>query len=113
MWKLLRTRHLFRRLWGADLVSLLGDWLRLVAISHLTVKGGAEATGLALVLLAHTLPMAVASPLAEVLVDRFDRKKLLFGANLVQGALTLVVAGAAFAEAVAWLPPLVLARGLV
>ena len=66
----------FRRLWASQAISLFGDWLSFIAISLLALHKGDGAIALAMVLAAHTLPSALAQPLAGVLSDRFDRIKL-------------------------------------
>lgn len=97
--ELLRIRTDFRRLWLGDMVSLLGDWLSLVAVSVLALNHGQGVLTLALVLVAHTLPQTLAAPLAGVLVDRVDRRKLLVIGNLIQAGLTALMAlAAAFQE---------------
>jgi MFS family permease len=79
--KLLRDNPDFTRLWLAQVVSLFGDWFSMIVLSALVAQysAGTEWTGLAVsgFLLAHFVPPLVLSPWAGVLVDRFDRKRLL------------------------------------
>lgn len=87
--KLLRTNRNYRRLWLAQVVSLLGDWFNLVAgvalVSHYT--GAAQAlAGLFIVRLA---PMFLLGPFAGVLADRFNRRTLMIVADLSR-ALTVL-----------------------
>src|SRR6476469_8073660 len=89
---LLRSRPHFRRLWASGVVSLVGDWLGFVAVSLLTVGHGGGALGLAVLLAAHALPHALLSPIAGVVADRMDRRRLMVLANVAQGALTVVAA---------------------
>lgn len=99
---LLRRRPHFRRLWIAQIISLLGDWLSFVAVSLLALKQGDGIVALALVLVAHTLPRALLAPVAGALADRLDRRRMMIGANLAQGAITLGMAAAAAGGSV-WL----------
>lgn len=107
---LLRARPHFRRLWLAELVSQLGDWLTYVAVSLLALHAGEGLLAVAGVLAAHSLPSALVGPLAGRLADRIDRRRLLIGAALGQTALTLAMAVAAAADELLLLELLLLLR---
>ena len=80
----------FSRLWRAMLVSSLGDWVGFVAVATLvSAKGGKALGGLAVagVMLARLLPSVLFGPLAGVLVDRLDRRRVMVGADLARGTL--------------------------
>ena len=86
--KLLRENPGFARLWYAQVVSLFGDWFNIIALSglvaHYTDNSGLAVSGL---LLARVLPPFIVSPFAGVLIDRFDRKRLLIISAGVREAL--------------------------
>lgn len=111
MLRLLRLRPAFRRLWLAGTLSLLGDWLGFVAVSLLAVEHGGGAVALATLLAVHALPHALLTPIAGVVADRFDRRKILLIAPLFQAGLTLLVALAASGGEVGLVQLLLLARG--
>ena len=77
----------FSRLWRAILVSSLGDWVGFVAVVALVTRlgGGRAEFAVAGVMLARLLPSIVFGPFAGVLVDRFDRKKLMVIADVIRG----------------------------
>ena len=79
----------FSRLYRAILVSSLGDWVGFVAVVSLVARLGGQtaAAGFAVsgVMLARLLPSLVFGPFAGVLVDRFDRKKLMVIADITRG----------------------------
>jgi MFS family permease len=79
----------FRRLWIAGFVSEIGDWVLLVALPvyvyQLTGSTAATATTFVVAL----LPSLALSPLAGVLADRWDRRKLMLLVSLAQ-AVTLL-----------------------
>lgn len=77
----------FSRLYRAILVSSLGDWIGFVAVVALVTRIGGGSAGFAVsgVMLARLLPSIVFGPFAGVLVDRFDRKRLMVIADLVRG----------------------------
>lgn len=84
------TNRSFTRLWRAMLVSSLGDWVGFVAVASLVARlGGERLGGLAVagVMLARLLPSVVFGPFAGVVADRFDRRKVMVGADLARGAL--------------------------
>jgi dTMP kinase len=78
----------FSRLWRAMLVSSLGDWVGFLAVTSLVVtrSGGNPAFAVAGVMIARILPSIFFGPFAGVLVDRFDRRRLMVTADLVRGA---------------------------
>lgn len=77
----------FSRLYRAILVSSLGDWVGFVAVVALVQRVGGASAGLAIsgVMLARILPSVLFGPFAGVLVDRFDRKQLMFVADIARG----------------------------
>ena len=86
---LLRTNADVRRLWGGTIVSLFGDWFNTLALYRLVLDLTGSETALGGVFLTKLLPLALASPVAGVLADRLDRRKLMIGADLVRAALVL------------------------
>lgn len=92
--RLLKRRDDFRRLFLAAVVSYLGDWFALVAVAGLVQELTGSDGATAIVFAAQMLPVFVFAPLAGVMADRFDRRRLLIAADLarVPPALLLVVA---------------------
>ena len=79
----------FSRLLAAMTVSSLGDWVGFVAVTSLVTRLGGGSAGLAIsgVMIARTLPAFLFGPIAGVLVDRLDRKKLMIAADIGRGSL--------------------------
>src|SRR5919109_702515 len=76
----------FSRLYRAILVSSLGDWIGFVAVVALVTRIGGGSAGFAVsgIMLARLLPSIVFGPFAGVLVDRFDRRRLMMTADAVR-----------------------------
>lgn len=79
----------FRNLWNGQIVSLLGDWFNLIGSAALItlLTGSGLAVG-ALFVVRMLAPFAV-SPLAGVLADRQDRRRLLILCDLSRGVVVL------------------------
>jgi MFS family permease len=110
---LLLRRPSFRRVWLSQVVSLLGDWMSYIAVSLLSLREGGGVVALAIVMVGHTLPNALFAPVAGVLADRLDRRRLLLLANIAQGVLTLAMAAAAALGSVGIVQVLVFVRASV
>lgn len=69
----------FFRLWLAQVVSAIGDWIGFLAVVAIAgrVGGGSGAGAISLVMSARMVPGFFLAPLAGVLVDRWDRKKVM------------------------------------
>ena len=83
----------FFRLWLAQVVSATGDWLGLLAISILAIRvgSGSEGAALSLVLVARIAPGFFFGPIAGVLVDRWDRKKVMVRCDLGRAAVMIAL----------------------
>jgi MFS family permease len=89
-WALLRDNARYRRLWMGLVVSMAGDWFRMIALYHLVLHlTGASGLALSGVVLAQTLSLFLLSPVAGVVADRFSRKAIMISADLVRAALAL------------------------
>lgn len=84
----------FRLLWAGSLVNSLGSWLLTIAVpAHvLLATGSLRATGLTLA--AEYLPLLILGPVAGVVADWCDRRRLLISANLFcAGAVAVMLLG--------------------
>jgi MFS family permease len=81
---LLSRNRAFSRLYGAQLISFAGDWFSTVAILGLALQLTDSAAMASLLLVIQTGAFAVASPLAGVLADRLDRRRLMVWADLAR-----------------------------
>jgi MFS family permease len=77
----------FAAFWVAQAISLIGDRLNTIALSVLVFgqTGSALLTGI--VLTASLAPDLVIAPFAGVLADRYDRRRLMVGADLARAGL--------------------------
>jgi dTMP kinase len=89
----------FFRLWLAQALSSLGDWLGFLAILILANRLGSGAPGasVGLVMAARIVPGFFLSAGAGVLIDRMDRKQVMVASMLVRA---LVVASLPFVDSV-------------
>jgi MFS family permease len=90
--QLLQRNPAYSRLWMAQAVSLLGDWFNTIVLATLVTSYSPEETrGLAIsgLLLSRTLPPLLFSPFAGVLIDRFNRKRLLIASDLLRAVVVL------------------------
>ncbi len=88
-WELVRRNVDFRRLWVGNVVSLLGDWFNTIALYTLVSRLTGSPFALGGVFIFKMLPWALASPVAGVLVDRYNRRRLMIVSDLVRGVVVL------------------------
>ena len=86
----------FRKLWNSMVFSSLGDWLGLLATTALAqqLSGGSYTTAnfaIAGVFIARLLPAVFLGPIAGVIADRLDRRKLMVTADIFRAALYISI----------------------
>jgi MFS family permease len=86
---LLRSNRNFRLLFIGQTISQLGDWFNAVAVFALLLDLTGSATAVAWMMIVQILPIAVIGPMAGVVVDRVDRRRLMIAADLARGVLIL------------------------
>ncbi|MET8947542.1 MFS transporter [Streptomyces sp. NPDC004542] len=86
----------FRRLWTATVVSSAGDGARLIALPLLAARISDDPIAVTSTTMAASLPWLVCSMLSGALVDRFDRWRLMRGANACQAVVMTGFALAVF-----------------
>ncbi|MFN2455171.1 MAG: MFS transporter [Pyrinomonadaceae bacterium] len=97
--QLLAANADFRRLWMGQIVSEIGDWLNNIAVLALAFElAGANRQGLALAAyaLSRHLPLFFFGPVAGVVVDRANRRRVMIVADVLRAALApcFILAGA-------------------
>ncbi|MBZ2186222.1 MAG: MFS transporter [Bryobacter sp.] len=87
---LLRRNHNYRLLWSGQLVSEVGDHFNNIAVFSMAIRqdhGGLLVGG---VLIARALPMLIAGPMAGVVLDRMDRRRVMIASDLIRGCIALL-----------------------
>lgn len=81
----------YRKLYLAQVVSLLGDWFEYIAVQ--TLVFGLTQSGLAagVAIIMSTLPSFFLTPLAGSIADRFDRRKIMILCDVVRAGLALLL----------------------
>ena len=71
--------HAYARLWTSQVVSSLGDWIGLIAVTAIAARvgGGDSGTAVGLVLSARVIPGLFLGSFMGVLADRLDRKRTM------------------------------------
>jgi len=77
----------FFRLWLAQVASSLGDWIGFVAITAIAARvgGSSPEAAIGIVLSARLIPGFFLAPVAGVLVDRWNRKRVMVACDVGRG----------------------------
>jgi hypothetical protein len=99
--QLLEGNANFRRLWLGQVVSEIGDWLNNIAVLALAIQAagaGHEGRALAIYAIARHLPLFLFGPIAGVVVDRLQRRRVMIAADITRSLLALgfLLAGTVF-----------------
>jgi dTMP kinase len=89
----------FRKLWYGQLVSGIGDWLVIGFLMPLVTKmSGGSSFAVAGILIAKIIPALIFSSFIGVMVDRFDRRKVMIASELSAMGISLFLVGAVLAQ---------------
>lgn len=83
----------FLRLWIAQVVSSFGDWIGLLATIEVArrIGGNQPGSAIALVVTARVLPGFFLASAGGIIVDRFNRKRLLVICDIVRASVLLTI----------------------
>ena len=88
----LATNGPFSAMWLGQVISSLGDRIHQVALVFLVTRAtDSSPLALGLVFAAMTVPSFLVGPLAGALVDRWDRKRVMVGSDLVRAAIVVAI----------------------
>ena len=85
------TNRNFRKFYIGQAISLSGTWMQSVALAWLVLQLTGSATWIGMAIAIQTLPVLLLAPYAGVLVDRFNKRKLLIGTQVVAGVQALAL----------------------
>jgi MFS family permease len=107
----LRDEPQYRLLFGSQVLSILGDRVTSVVLPFAVLSVGGGVREVALVSAAQFLPFAVLALPAGVWADRWDRRRILIGSDLVR-LVTQLTAGLLLVSGAAGVPALVVLAGV-
>src|SRR5579875_1798335 len=87
--RLLARNRNYRWTWMGQIVSEMGDHFNNVAVLSLAMDETHSGTAIAAIMLSRAIPAIVVGPFAGVLLDRFDRRRIMIASDLVRGFLAL------------------------
>ena len=107
---LLRHNHNYRSVWMGQIVSEVGDHFNNIAVFSLALAITKSGMWVTAVMLARGVAVLIGGPLAGVLLDRFDRKRIMIASDLARAVIA-----AGFIATVYWPQPwlLVILSGLL
>ena len=82
----------FFTVWGGQLISVVGSTMSAFAVQFWVYAETGSVTNLAMINLAFSVPGIVISPIAGALVDRWDRRRVMFASDSAAGLATLTMA---------------------
>src|SRR5579863_1627876 len=86
---LLKTNRNYRYTWSGQVVSEIGDHFNNVAVFALALantRSGLVVTG---IMLARAVPAMLAGPIAGVVLDRLDRKRIMIASDLIRAVVAI------------------------
>lgn len=87
--RLLNTNRNYRYTWSGQVVSEIGDHFNNIAVFSLALANTRSGLVVAGVLLARAVPAILTGPVAGVVLDRFDRKRIMIASDLVRAVVAL------------------------
>ena len=86
---LLEKNRNYRYIWMGQVVSEIGDYFNNVAVFALVMEKSNSGLVVSGVMLARAIPAVLAGPVAGVVLDRMDRKRILIASDLIRAVIAL------------------------
>ncbi len=87
--QLLGRNRNYRYTWMGQIVSEIGDHFNNIAVFALAMDLTHSGLAVAGIMLARAVPMITMGPVAGVLLDRFDRKRIMIASDLIRAVVAL------------------------
>jgi MFS family permease len=87
--QLLRRNRNYRYTWIGQVVSEIGDHFNNIAVFSLVMQTTHSGLAVSGVMLSRAVPAVLAGPLAGVVLDRLDRKRIMIASDLVRAVVAL------------------------
>jgi len=87
--ELLRRNRNYRYAWIGQVVSEIGDHFNNIAVFSLAMETTGSGLVVAGVMLSRAIPAVMAGPLAGVVLDRLDRKRIMIASDLIRAVVAL------------------------
>jgi dTMP kinase len=90
-WRVFGSRSFFR-LWIAQVISSLGDWIGLIAILAIAARvSDNSGAAVSLVMMTRVVPGFFLGTVGGVIIDRFDRRKVMVFADIGRASLLVML----------------------
>src|SRR5579863_7134059 len=86
---LLRQNRNYRYTWMGQVVSETGDYFNNIAVFSLVMEVSGSGLVVSGVMLARAIPAVLAGPVAGVVLDRFDRKRIMLASDVIRAVVAL------------------------
>src|SRR5579864_3947340 len=86
---LLAQNRNYRYTWIGQVVSEIGDHFNNIAVFSLALANTRSGLVVSGVMLSRAVPAVLAGPIAGVLLDRLDRKRVMIASDLIRAAVAL------------------------
>ena len=87
--ELLRGNRNYRYTWIGQVVSEIGDHFNNIAVFSLALANTRSGLVVSGIMLARAIPAVLAGPIAGVLLDRLDRKRVMIASDAVRAIVAL------------------------
>ena len=87
--QVLRNNRNYRYTWMGQVVSEIGDHFNNIAVFSLVLANVPSGLAVSGVMLSRAVPAVLAGPIAGVLLDRLDRKKVMIASDLIRAVVAL------------------------
>ena len=87
--QLLRKNSNYRYTWLGQVVSEIGDYFNNIAVFSLVMETTGSGLVVSGVMLSRAIPAVLAGPVAGVVLDRFDRRRIMIASDLVRAVVAL------------------------
>jgi len=87
--RLLARNRNYRFAWSGQIVSEVGDHFNNIAVLSLAMSQTHSGTVIATLMMSRAIPAMLVGPLAGIVLDRFDRRRIMIASDLIRGFIAL------------------------
>lgn len=88
-WQLLQRNRNYRYTWMGQVVSEVGDNFNTIAVFSLAMANTGSGLVVTGIMLSRAIPAVMAGPLAGVLLDRMDRKRIMIASDVIRAIVAI------------------------